>query len=217
VVVFPILILVVFYLLVTRHHWKLYSPRDFRKDSSFQKQLTPAEVDKKIEKKIEESVIETKAFEDKTSASLLKDDKNKSANNLGLQIAEYREIERVAIIKLADELDITVNRDVRFMPFDITFDAVSFYGNKLIAIEVKMLKTPFISPSDIHSILYKALLISEKESRDFQFIIAIVYSFEEGLLKPIKEQFNRVKNDYPFTITIKYISIDQIFKPSPSL
>src|SRR5216683_3076936 len=41
VVLFPVLVLGVFYRLVTHYHEKLYSPRDYREDWSFLKTLPP--------------------------------------------------------------------------------------------------------------------------------------------------------------------------------
>ena len=59
IVVFPLLVLAVFYRLVTHHHGKLYAPGDYDKDRSFMRTLSPAEQEKRLTREVQESLGES--------------------------------------------------------------------------------------------------------------------------------------------------------------
>ncbi|UTV86837.1 hypothetical protein KDX00_17440 [Cobetia amphilecti] len=56
IVVFPLLVLAVFYRLVTHHHGKLYAPGDYDKDRSFMRTLSPAEQEQRLTREVQESL-----------------------------------------------------------------------------------------------------------------------------------------------------------------
>ena len=57
VVVFPIVVLLAFYRLVTLHHGKLYSPGDFKDEANFFRMLTPAEDYSRLNEGVEEVIL----------------------------------------------------------------------------------------------------------------------------------------------------------------
>ncbi|MDH2294341.1 hypothetical protein [Cobetia sp. 1AS1] len=59
IVVFPLLVLAVFYRLVTHHHGKLYAPGDYDKDRSFMRTLSPAEQEQRLTREVQESLGES--------------------------------------------------------------------------------------------------------------------------------------------------------------
>lgn len=59
IVVFPLLVLAVFYRLVTKHHGKLYAPGDYDKDRSFMRTLSPAEQEQRLTREVQESLGES--------------------------------------------------------------------------------------------------------------------------------------------------------------
>lgn len=56
IVIFPLLVLGVFYRLVTRHHGKLYAPGDYHKDRSFMRTLSPAEQEERLTAEVQDSL-----------------------------------------------------------------------------------------------------------------------------------------------------------------
>lgn len=56
IVVFPLLVLGVFYRLVTHHHGKLYAPGDYDKDRSFMRTLSPSEQEQRLTREVHESL-----------------------------------------------------------------------------------------------------------------------------------------------------------------
>ncbi|MCO7233520.1 MULTISPECIES: hypothetical protein [unclassified Cobetia] len=59
IVVFPLLVLAVFYRLVTHHHGKLYAPGDYDKDRSFMRTLSPAEQEQRLTREVQASLGES--------------------------------------------------------------------------------------------------------------------------------------------------------------
>jgi hypothetical protein len=56
IVIFPVIVLGIFYLLVSRHHGKLYAPGDYKDDKSFLRTLSQEEREQKFEKEVEEAL-----------------------------------------------------------------------------------------------------------------------------------------------------------------
>jgi len=61
IVLFPIMVLVTFYKLVTKHHGKLYAPGDYKDDKSFLRTLSPEEQKVRLEKEVKESFAQLKS------------------------------------------------------------------------------------------------------------------------------------------------------------
>lgn len=58
IVIFPLLVLGVFYRLVTHHHGKLYAPGDYHKDRSFMRTLSPSEQEARLTAEVRDSLGE---------------------------------------------------------------------------------------------------------------------------------------------------------------
>ena len=56
IVLFPVVVLGIYYLLVSRHHGKLYAPGDYKDDKSFLRTLSPEERELKLEKEAQEAI-----------------------------------------------------------------------------------------------------------------------------------------------------------------
>ena len=77
IVLFPCLVLVVFYLLVTKHHEKLYSPSDYRDEQNFMKSYNNTTRTDEIkivtnEQNIEREIVGRYAKENPGSGNVLK-------------------------------------------------------------------------------------------------------------------------------------------------
>ena len=79
IVLFPVLVLITFYRLVTNHHGKLYAPGDYKDDKSFLRTLSPEEQELKLEKEVKESLSGMKESCDTDSKPKQKPSSNKSS------------------------------------------------------------------------------------------------------------------------------------------
>lgn len=69
IVIFPLLVLGVFYRLVTHHHGKLYAPGDYHKDRSFMRTLSPSEQEARLTAEVRDSLGEEDGDERKAGAA----------------------------------------------------------------------------------------------------------------------------------------------------
>lgn len=141
-VIFPVIVLVAFYRLVSHHHVKLYAPDDFQDKDGFFRALSPLEQKQKLDEEIKSIEEETKTAEtinsktpisvEMENAGFLKSVTTRHAYVLAEELA-FREIER--------EFGVYVHRQVAIGP-DYGVDGVFQYGEKSIAVEIKFSKRP---------------------------------------------------------------------------
>lgn len=123
-VLFPIIIMLSFLFLVTKHHRKLYGPSDFKDEKIFLETI-----DIKTQKRIlsESTVIKTKDFHDSSTGINSKIERLKNyliAENLTLRILEK-------------EYNSPIKRNVRFPSHKNWFDGIIEFEKKIIGIEIK--------------------------------------------------------------------------------
>ena len=174
-VVFPVLVLFVFGWLVSRHHWKLYSPADFRDDEGFIRVLSPAQQKLRLEAELEAVASPASLSEDEsaTGASpVTEPDRSTITSNVVLAEAlVFRDLEQ--------EFRSPVRRQIwmRLKDSDVaTFDGVIEAGpskDTLLGVEVKFIRSP-ISAKRLQHLLRDVATISLDRPRKFRLILAIV-------------------------------------------
>jgi hypothetical protein len=123
-ILFPIIILLSFLFLVTKHHRKLYGPSDFKDEKIFLETI-----DIKTQKRIlsESTVIKTKDFHDSSNVPYPKIERLKNyliAENLTLRILEK-------------EYNSPIKRYVKFSGHKNWFDGIIELDKKIVGIEIK--------------------------------------------------------------------------------
>ncbi len=143
-VIFPFIVLIAFYRLVSNHHFKLYAPNDFQDKEGFFRALSPLEQKQKLEEEIKSIEEETKtngiilpipSKEELLSTELegsgiLKTISTRHAYVLAEELA-FREIE--------SEFGVSVHRQVAIGQ-DYGIDGIFLHQGKPIAIEIKYSK-----------------------------------------------------------------------------
>lgn len=236
IILFPILILAVFSDLVRNHHWKLYSPKDFKDDKSF---LTPLNIIEKLNKvsnefKIDEilitkqppiindnkdnkskSQIKGKILNNSKDINLILNEsaepifKMNSINNINFM--EYFNIEEAVISKLQSRFKTDAIRDMKIINTDYSFDAL-FDRNKgpLIATDIKITQNINSLNNLIEQVIVK--FTSSKTAftnRDFKYFVVVV-SKDKELLSKLRELLgNKVNNDKNLKGRIKIITFEQ--------
>jgi hypothetical protein len=138
-VVFPGIVLVAFYLLITRHHVKLYAPHDFPEAEGFFRAMTPSEQKKRLEKEIRE--VEAETTTEKNGKTLAVEMEGKGIiSELGLRHA-WVLAEEFAFREIESEFGVPVQRQVAAGP-DYGFDGIFFYKGKLTVLEIKYTRRP---------------------------------------------------------------------------
>jgi len=133
VIFFPVLVLFVFYRLVTKHHHKLYAPSDYPDPKDFLHSLSSDQKNLHLAKKVDndpegpsqkQQVLPPK--------EIIKDD--------------YVLAEKLAFLKLEQEFQTTLQKHISLKDrTDIIFDGAATTENLLYLIEIKFTKKPEIA------------------------------------------------------------------------
>ena len=201
IVVFPFVVLLVFYKLVTKHHIKLYSPSDFKTDDSFLQAMSEKEKEQKLEANIVEVTGESLDSENESKMS----QKNTIRSKL-LQSESY-------IIKYYEnKLGIQPENDIKISPEQYTFDS-SFIipGKKAILLEIKYYSRPTVIFSTIHEFIYRAQLTSEYMTIETHFILAIVIDGDSEDFNKIEEAWDNSIKETDLNIQLRVFKAADIF------
>lgn len=208
IVIFPVLVLFTFYKLVTKHHVKLYSPSDYRQDSSFIKVASDEEVEEKIDREASESVGQIK----QVPLTLQKKVIPQIKPEIATIIKETFDIENKVISKLERDHRTTAQRNVKIGNSHAIFDAVFQQGNTITAYEIKIVRSHSVLYSYLDSLLYQSILAQENIQRSFRLIIVVIHSLNNGLLQIEKRQWaNRIKGS-PVNVQLRFIDKRDIDK-----
>jgi hypothetical protein len=240
VMLFPILIVSLFFATLNWNHKVLYAPTDFRDDKSFLDLIRPLNdaelVIKRDEQIIEETEVkepEADKAEDKepiteeplnvhktTQASppILETTVKPSAK-LGYSFqAKAREAEALAIQEIQKEYPFPFTREVSFENVGF-FDALAFDTDRkqVIVVEVKYLKSGHFNADIIHKLLYQSEALRTAASKNnfkSKFILAIVISEEanENHVKAIKKRVNEITKHSSQEIDLRVFEIEELKK-----
>lgn len=209
IVLFPVVVLGIFYLLVSRHHGKLYAPGDYKDDKSFLRTLSQEEREQKLEKEVEEAL--PPAVVELSEAKDHRDFQVKPPTAPISQIRdEIRLVEELAVSKFERELGQRAQRDVGVGDTGVSFDAFFPDGEKFTFLEIKSLRIPMISSPMLDRVLYNAVVADKYLNSNMKLILAVVYSFKKEELPKIEKFWRRRIEKCPATIDLRFIARDEI-------
>jgi len=163
IIFFPIIVLCIFYKLVTEHHTKLYGPSDFDNEDNFLKLINQGkEIERKKKKEKELEIEEMIEAEREKELEIEKNSKAEGKQCVELRknsqniMPQYMEAEKLALYKLAKECSAKTLRYVSIAK-DIGFDALLEYGNTLKLVEVKYLRRSIIPFSTFNAVVSRII------------------------------------------------------------
>ncbi|WP_019341460.1 hypothetical protein [Stutzerimonas stutzeri] len=209
IVLFPVVVLGVFYLLVSRHHGKLYAPGDYKDDKSFLRTLSQEEREEKLNKEIEEA-LPTSEQSEKIPPS---------ATTQGVQKpirvnSEYRQeiqfVESMVISRFESELNQRAQRDIGIGDTGVYFDALFASEKSITCLEVKMVRSAVFGNSIIDKVLYGAVVADKYLDAKFKLIVALVYSFEKEELLRIENYWRKRIEKCPASVEVRFIARSEL-------
>lgn len=229
IVVFPVLILIVFYELVTKHHGKLYAPGDFKDDGSFLKTLSflkplsPEEREIKLEEAVKESLgdrVSEDGVINESSESTLSSNVNDSFSGRSEEQSkreerqrfkeEIKKIEESVIKLIASELKIDPVQNVGIGGTNIQFDAFFPIANeKATFLEVKVFRTSLSAIMALDKLLYSALIADRFFETKFKLIIVVIY-YEDNERERIERSWKRGIELCPVDIDLRFLSNTEV-------
>lgn len=224
IVVFPIIVLGVFYLLVSRHHGKLYAPGDYKDDKSFLRTLSQQEREEKLQKEAEETGAVQDA--DKTPAltapeggsgtepkSLSSPQEAPTPTQIArvadARLAQVRDeiqlVEGQVISRFESELKTRAQRDVGIGATGASFDALFSNGDQLTFLEVKLVRSAGGFGSSLDRVLYNAVIASQYLGPKFKLIVAVVHDFDPMQLKRLEHIWLQRVTGCPAPVELRFI------------
>lgn len=131
IVLFPAVVLIVFYLLVTRHHTKLYAPKDYESPDGFFRALTPEEQRVRMERELAREAV------DAASSTPVQEPERTAGKSTRTWRQSLMLAEELAIRELEHETGINVVRQVA-VAGSIEVDGAYLEYGKLTLVEVKL-------------------------------------------------------------------------------
>jgi hypothetical protein len=227
IVLFPMVVLGTFYVLVTRHHGKLYAPKDYQNDDSFLKTLSDKQQAERLDEEIRsaeliEVIDQTKPEKEASEQDVLfsrnnNSDKDASSKppdvSLNTLRFKYRKAEKLAIAKVELTDGLVFRHQVSFGEERTTaFDGVSINGNTFTAIEVKYIRRALISPSFIREVLFRGILASKHigTDKDFKLIVVIVLENTTDPTRQLEKSIQRIVNDASISVDVRIFRYDEL-------
>lgn len=206
IVFFPVLVLGVFYFLVSRHHGKLYAPGDYKDDKSFLRTLSPEEQETKIQREVSDAIPQ--------GDSALSTEQSRSISSVPNPVrTDYvelrREIERVelsVVKRFEKKLNAPAERNLGIGDTGVTFDALFTEGVQFTALEVKLLRSPMPTSIALDRALYAAVVAEKFFEGRFRLLLVVVYDFEIEELARVKSFWERRVHACPAKVELEFIS-----------
>lgn len=208
IVLFPVIVLAIFYLLVSRHHGKLYAPGDYKDDKSFLRTLSQEERELKLEKEAQEALPEATQVAERATGST--DSRPSSSPRVVEMRNELRAIESAVVSRFESELGQRAERDVAVGETGANFDALFKVPGKLTFLEIKSARSPNTLTMLLDRVLYNAVVADKYMNSNFKLILAIVYHFDKDELPRIESMLRRRIEQCPAAIDLRFISRSEL-------
>jgi hypothetical protein len=214
VVIFPILVLVAFYRLVTKHHKKLYAPSDFKDEKLFFQPLS----EERRQERLEEEVKRVEAIEVQVVPTL--DTSPPASRSLESIRSSYAEAEKLGFLAIEEELKSPVQKYVEVVGHHgrkEQFDGLLLTETSANIIEIKYFSRPTFKREFLEAALFRAsaflwnqLFDDSNKREDIVFWLIVVADFPRDGLPKFKEQFEKQVSSEFFTLNIRFFHIDDL-------
>lgn len=229
IVLFPIVVLGVFYLLVSRHHGKLYAPGDYKDDTSFLRTLSQEEREVKLQMEAEETSAAQEAAQvtsrqpavDETVPQLPQaagtEPTPPTANVRRFEQtrvsdirSEIQLVESLVISRLESEFSLRAERDVGVGGTGAAFDALFRSGDQLTFLEVKLVRHPASFGMSLDRVLYNAVIAGQFLGPKFKLIVAAVHELTDSDLKRLEHIWLKRVTGCPAPIELRLIERSEL-------
>jgi hypothetical protein len=225
IVLFPVLVLGVFYYLVSRHHGKLYAPGDYKEDNSFLRTLSVEERKEKLDLEISEQAPQEQVGDNPQPQPEGTDPPPEPPPGkvvpdimyaperlreyrplavMSLPREEYRFVEAAGISILEKELG-AAERDVAIADSGVSFDAVWRLPDRLVFGEVKTLKSPVRVSTMLERVLYSAVIAQNISKMKVKLILVVVYYFEPSELAEVESAWRKKVEQCPASVELRFV------------
>jgi hypothetical protein len=221
-VLFPVLVLLVFAWLVSRHHMKLYAPADYRDEKLFVYPISPEEQRLRLQDEADAiQSVEPSAG----GPEHPQDDKTRpvssaaAASERNSVVSKYLMAEDLALRQLEGELGLPIERQVEilFSGGRIMLDGLVRRGDQFTGIEVKYVRIPHPPISLIQAALYRFVSLGSvgatgAKEGSFRFIFVFVAEFAGEELDRFEARTKERFPTTPVTVGWRFYNFDELRK-----
>ena len=219
IVLFPVVVLGVFYRLVSKHHGKLYAPGDYKDDQSFLRTLSPQERQEKLDLEVAEALPDHQATEVTPAGPEALPQPSRSTrgfttdvmpSNLSRLYDDIRTTEAAALAYLERQYGPAEARDIGIGGTDVNFDALLKSAEKHTFAEVKMLRAPTPGTAMLDRVLYSAVVADKFFKGRFKLVLLVVYRFNKEELPKIESMWRKRVERCPADIDLRFVHASEI-------
>ena len=222
---FPLLLVVLFFLTLNFNHKVLYAPSDFKDEENFFKSFKPASPKEREEKlreqarEVAEEVPDTPVAAAQEAPHTTPQPSNASTATARFSMqARYLLAEDLAINKIAREMGQPVRREVSFGTSDagrrFIFDGVIIDKKQVTAIEVKYI-TSLVSlhkrvKDVVNNVIHIAEALPESTRSRFSLVLALVTDLSKDQHQEIASRVHTMIGMTPFPVQVRIFSLHQL-------
>jgi len=214
--IFPFLLIIIFFLTLNFNHRVLYAPSDYKDEDNFIKSLQKAsyaEKALKFKEEIEEIEIIEPEGKQQSSSSLESKTSYRNLVKRSTQ-ASYMLAEELTFEKLSKEFTSEIQREVKLdeKGNGFIFDGLVKEKGNTVAIEVKFLRTSSVRgiKHTIDRIIESTNFLPDSERKNFKILLVIVTDQTTIQLHKIKEQLHT--DNYIIPIELRLYNLDELEK-----
>lgn len=219
---FPTLLVCLFFITLNFNHKVLYAPSDWKDESNFFRlfsKATPEEQEQKLKDEVtEEADAEEKETQSAPQPNAAAEEERRASISAANRerVARYSLAERLAVSRLSKQLSLSFRSGVRFHSAtnrSVIFDAVAFDGDKVNAIEVKMSRSDLFLFDRAERFLLEAERVSKQlrdEGKEFILHYAVVLDQSEADTSQLEARLRRNLERFDMNIKLHLFAMSEL-------
>lgn len=219
---FPTLLVCLFFITLNFNHKVLYAPSDWKDESNFFRffsKATPEEQEQKLKDEVaEEAEAEAKEMPSaqQPKAATAEDRRDTIAAANRERVAQYSLAERLVVNRLSKQLNLNFRSDVRFQSStnrSVIFDAVAINGDKVNAVEVKMTRSDLFLLDRSERFLLDVERVSKQlrdEGKDFVLHYVAVLNDGVGDIPQFEAKLRRHLERFEMNIKLHVFAMSEL-------
>jgi hypothetical protein len=230
--IFPCLLVLLFFITLFLKHYVLYAPSDFRDDKLFADLFVTGSGAQRVNKLHEEAALEAAAEVPEPAElpeiPLQLPPVAASANQISAKEVLNRDVRATALLaeelvlaKLSQELGVKFERNVspKGQP-SLLFDAIAMTPGRTLAVEVKFTRHGMY-PRELLTRTFDRIhsfvsTLPEDIKRNFEFVFAVATQIDRPeRAERIRSMLTNVASDYPFKTSIKIYDYNELEREFP--
>lgn len=218
---FPALLVGLFFLTLNFNHKVLYAPSDWKDETNFFRlfsKATPEEQERKLKEEVTEETKAEEAVQGTVQTQSKSEEERRAvvAASNRERAARYSLAERLVISRLSKQLNLNFRSGVRFHSGShrsVIFDAVAFDGNRVNAVEVKLSRSSVVMLDRAEAFLMEAERVANRlreEGKELVLHFALVLDGDAVDNTKLEASLRRLQDRFELNIKFHLFSMTEL-------